>query len=187
MSSYNHPEGFEALARISPIDLDSASPEQREAHEEGLRRYGRMTNMKRTLLRSLPAYEALMTWYPLREHLLTFLDEATFDLYSHAISKATECPVCTNYFRRVLIDAGIDPKAPAEDGRRQALVDFGRSIGLDPRHVAPESFAPLKAHFTDDQIVALVGFAAMMVATNIVNNALEVDVDEYLQPYVEQA
>jgi alkylhydroperoxidase family enzyme len=175
------------LSRITPIDLESASPEQKEAFEEGLRRYGRMTNMKRTLLRSLPAFDALMTWYPLRKHLLTFLDEATFDLYSHAISKATECPVCTNYFRRVLIDSGIDPKVPATDARRQALIDFGQSIGLDPRSTAPETFAPLKAHFTDDQIVALVAFAGMMIATNIVNNALEVDVDEYLQPYVEQA
>ncbi|MGV3614202.1 MAG: carboxymuconolactone decarboxylase family protein [Fimbriimonas sp.] len=175
------------MSRISPIDIDSASPAQREAFDEGLRRYGRMTNMKRTLLRSLPAFDALMTWYPLREHLLTFLDEATFDLYSHAISKATDCPVCTNYFRRVLIDAGIDPKLPTGDARRQALMDFGQSIGLDPRSAAPETFAPLKEHFTDDQIVALVAFAGMMVATNIVNNALEVDVDEYLQPYVEGA
>lgn len=175
------------MARITPIDIESASSEQKEAFDEGLKRFGRMTNMKRTLLRSLPAFDALMTWYPLREHLLTFLDEATFDLFSHAISKATECPVCTNYFRRVLIDSGIDPKVPATDTRRKALVDFGQSIGLDPRTTAPETFAPLKAHFTDDQIVALVAFAGMMVATNIVNNALEVDVDEYLQPYVEQA
>lgn len=174
------------MARVTPIDLESATPEQQAANEEGIRRYGRMTNMKRTLLRSLPAYDALMTWYPLREHLLTFLDEASFDLFSHAISKATECPVCTNYFRRVLIDAGIDPKARDEDTRRRALVDFGQSIGLDPRQTSPEVFAPLKAHFTDDQIVALVAFAGMMVATNIVNNALEVDVDEYLQPYVEK-
>lgn len=175
------------MSRITPIEIDSASPAQKEAFDLGIERYGRMTNMKRTLLRSLPAFDALMTWYPLREHLLTFLDEPTFDLYSHAISKATECPVCTNYFRRVLIDSGIDPKAPATDARRKALVDFGQSIGLDPRSTAAETFAPLKAHFTDDQIVALVAFAGMMVATNIVNNALEVDVDEYLQPYVEQA
>jgi hypothetical protein len=39
--------------------------------------------------------------------------------------------------------------------------------------------------FTDQQIVALTAFGAMMVATNVVNNALEVDLDEYLMGYRE--
>jgi hypothetical protein len=175
------------MARIEPIDLDSAPPEARQAFDEGVRKFGRMTNMKQTLLRSIPAYDALMTWYPLREHLLTFLSERAFDLYSHSISNATECPVCTNYFRRVLIEAGDDPSAPKVDEREQALVDFGRAIGLDPRDVRSDVYERLLPHFTEDQVVALVGFAGMMVATNIVNNALHVDVDEYLQPYVETA
>ena len=33
------------------------------------------------------------------------------------------------------------------------------------------------------QIVALTAFAAMMIATNIFNNALEVELDEYLFAY----
>jgi hypothetical protein len=175
------------MARVSPIDLSSASPEARQAFEDGVVRYGRMTNMKQTLLRSIPAYDALMTWYPLREHLLTFMSEHAFDRFAHAISHATECPVCTNYFRRVLIEAGDDPSGPPVDEREQVLTDFGRAIGLDPRRVADELYEALRQHFTADQIVALVGFAGMMVATNIVNNVLEVDVDGYLQPYLEKA
>jgi len=175
------------MARIEPIDLNIASRESRRAFEDGVIKFGRMTNMKRTLLRSVPAYDALMTWYPLREHLLTFLSERAFDLYAHAISSATECPVCTNYFRRVLIDAGEDPRAPILDQREEALVEFGRAIGLNPRSVSDEVYERLLPFFDQDQIVALVGFAGMMVATNIVNNALLVEVDEYLQPYVEKA
>ncbi|AIE85931.1 carboxymuconolactone decarboxylase family protein [Fimbriimonas ginsengisoli] len=173
------------MARVEPLDLDSATPEAREAFDRGIQQYGRMTNMKVTLLRSLPAYEALMTWYPLRDHLLGFISPRAFDLFAHAISHATKCPVCTNYFRRVLIEAGENPSAPTLDDREQALVNFGRSIGFDPRHVADEVYEPLTRYFTQDQIVALVGFAGMMVATNIVNNALRVEVDEYLQPYAE--
>jgi alkylhydroperoxidase family enzyme len=175
------------MARIDPLDLNGATAEAQAAFDAGVVKFGRMTNMKQTLLRSLPAYDALMTWYPLREHLLTFLSERTFDLYSHAISNATECPVCTNYFRRVLIEAGEDPGAPKLDPREQSLIDFGRAIGLDPRGVPTETYEALLPFFTEDQIVALVGFAGMMVATNIVNNVLEVNVDEYLQPYVEKA
>src|ERR1700678_4561326 len=135
------------MARIEPIDLDSASPEAKQAFDEGVKKFGRMTNMKQTLLRSLPAYDALMTWYPLREHLLTFLSDRTFDLYAHAISNATECPVCTNYFRRVLIEAGNDPSAPTLDEREQALVDFGRAIGLDPRDVPDAVYEKLSPFF----------------------------------------
>jgi len=43
------------------------------------------------------------------------------------------------------------------------------------------------AVFSDEQIVALTSFGAMMVATNIVNNALEVDLDTYLEPYRKDA
>jgi hypothetical protein len=35
--------------------------------------------------------------------------------------------------------------------------------------------------------VALTAFGAMMVATNVFNNALEVDLDEYLKPYTKGA
>jgi hypothetical protein len=31
--------------------------------------------------------------------------------------------------------------------------------------------------------VALTAFGALMVATNVVNNALDIELDEYLQPY----
>ena len=36
---------------------------------------------------------------------------------------------------------------------------------------------------THPQIVALTAFGALMVATNVFNNALAVPLDEYLEPY----
>jgi len=53
--------------------------------------------------------------------------------------------------------------------------------------VSDELYARLVAVFSDEQIVALTSFGAMMVATNIVNNALEVDLDTYLEPYRKDA
>jgi alkylhydroperoxidase family enzyme len=44
-------------------------------------------------------------------------------------------------------------------------------------------FKSLAAFFTPEQIVALTAFAGLMVATNIINNVLEVDLDEYLYEY----
>jgi len=41
----------------------------------------------------------------------------------------------------------------------------------------------LESYFLPAQIVTLTAFGALMVATNVVNNALEVELDDYLQPY----
>jgi hypothetical protein len=37
--------------------------------------------------------------------------------------------------------------------------------------------------FNEEQIVALTAFGALMVATNVFNNALDIDLDGYLEDY----
>ena len=49
--------------------------------------------------------------------------------------------------------------------------------------VAIDLYARVSAHFDDEQMVALTAFGAMMVATNIINNALDVPLDDYLMEY----
>ena len=49
--------------------------------------------------------------------------------------------------------------------------------------VFPTSFGRLAARLRPEQIVALTAFGGLMVATNLFNNALRVDLDEYLEPY----
>ena len=175
------------MPRIRPIDPHSAPPEVGEAHEKALERFGRVTNMKATLLHSLPAFDALMTWYDLRETVQPFLGERLTDLFSHAISAGSDCLICSTYFRRALIDAGVNPDELSLDEREQVVVEFGQGLAKPFSRVADDLYARLSALFTDEQIVALTAFGAMMVATNIVNNALEVDLDEYLTEYREGA
>ena len=69
------------------------------------------------------------------------------------------------------------------DDRETAVVDFGRALAVSPFKVPDEVYQRLATHFQRNQIVALTAFAALMVATNVFNNALDVDLDEYLQPY----
>ena len=171
------------MPRIRPVDPQSAPPEIREAHEKALRRFGRVTNMKATLLHSLPAFDALMTWYDLRETVQPFLGERLTDLFSHAISAGTDCLICSTYFRRALIDAGINPDELVLDEREQVVVEFGRCLAKPFSRVPDELYARLSALFTDEEVVTLTAFGAMMVATNVVNNALEVELDEYLTEY----
>jgi alkylhydroperoxidase family enzyme len=171
------------MPRIRPIDHELASPEVRGAHDAAVRRFGRITNMKATLLHSLPAFDALMTWYDLRDTVQPFLGEKLTDLFSHAISAGTDCLVCSTYFRRALHDAGVNPDGLSLDEREQVVVEFGQRLAQPLARVPDHLYARLAALFTDEQIVALTAFGAMMVATNVFNNALDVDLDEYLMEY----
>jgi alkylhydroperoxidase family enzyme len=45
----------------------------------------------------------------------------------------------------------------------------------------------LFAFLTQDQVVTLTAFGAMMLATNVFINALDVDLDEYLHVYRKHA
>ena len=139
--------------------------------------------MKRTLAHSPMALRALMTWYDLRDEVEPFLGKRATALFAHAISAGTDCLICSTFFRRLLIDAGDDPDDPELDDREGLVVSYGRQLARDPNGVTDELFARLSSVFSAEQIVALTAFGGLMVATNLVNNALRVDLDEYLWSY----
>ena len=64
-----------------------------------------------------------------------------------------------------------------------AVIAFGRRLAVTPYRVPDDVYAPLAARLTREQIVALTAFGALMVATNVFNNALDVPLDDYLEPF----
>lgn len=171
------------MPRIEPLDQDTAPPDVRAAWDAHVRDHGRITNMKRTLLHSVPAFHALMEWYTLRDVVRPFIGDRGATIFSHAISAETDCLICSTFFRRILIDAGENPDQLGLDEREQLLVEFGRQLARDPKAVSDELYARLAAEFTVPQIVSLTAFGAIMLATNVFNDALRVDLDAYLEPY----
>jgi len=171
------------MPRIHPVERAEAAPEIGAAYDGVVREHGRITNMKRTLLHSKPAFDALMEWYPLRDTVAPFLGERLTNIFAHAISSENDCLICSTFFRRILIDAGENPDQFSLDEREQAVVDFGRHLAKPFARVPDEVFARVAALFTEEQIVALTAFGAMMVATNIVNNVLDIPLDGYLEDY----
>jgi alkylhydroperoxidase family enzyme len=171
------------MARIPPLS-DGEMPEaSRAALERHVAGQGRATNMKRTLAHSPVALRVLLEWYALRDEVLPFLGERLTNLFAHAISSQTDCLICSTFFRRILIDAGENPDSLSFDAREAAVVEFGRQLARDPNAVSDELFARLAAYFKPEQIVALTAFAGLMIATNVFNNAIRVDLDEYLWSY----
>ncbi|HEU0053716.1 MAG TPA: hypothetical protein VFQ39_11080 [Longimicrobium sp.] len=174
------------MPRIAPLEYADAPPDARAAHDEHLKT-ARITNMKRTLLHSVPAFRALMTWYDLRDAVQPFLGQRLTTLFAHAVSSETECLICSTFFRRILVDSGEDPDRLELDAREAAVVAFGRALAVTPHRVPDDVYARAAAYFDDAEMVALVAFGALMVATNVVNNALGVPLDDYLQPYRKDA
>jgi alkylhydroperoxidase family enzyme len=179
----NPTSGDPIVARIDPLNASETAGPRRAALDEVVVAHGRATNMKTTLARSPVALRALMAWYDLRDEVAGFLGDRATLLFAHAISTATDCLICSTFFRRLLLDAGEDPEALRLDDRERLIIEYGRQLAREPNDVSDVLFARLNEHFDGDQLVTLTAFAGLMVATNLFNNALRVDLDEYLWPY----
>jgi alkylhydroperoxidase family enzyme len=170
------------MPRVPPLDQAQASAEARAL----LDKHG-ATNMKRTLAHAPVALEAYLRWYDLHAEAVSFLGPRTAMIYAHAISAQADCLICSTFFRRWLTEAGEDPDSLELDDRESALVAFGRQLARDSNAVDDDLYAELQRHFTSAQIVVLTAFGGLMVATNLFNNALKIDLDEYLFPFRKEA
>ncbi|HYK52237.1 MAG TPA: hypothetical protein VEV38_01740 [Candidatus Eremiobacteraceae bacterium] len=171
------------MARIRPLDREEAPADSQAEFDKQIRAHGRMTNMKRTLAHSWPALRALMEWYPLRDEVAAFLGDRLADLFSHAISSQTDCLICSTFFRRIFIESGENPDSFELDDWSKTIVEYGRAMARDAHDVSDDLFARLKARLSDEQIVVLTAFGSIMLATNVFNDALRVDLDDYLKPF----
>jgi alkylhydroperoxidase family enzyme len=171
------------MARISPLEPDDAPPHVRERYADLVRASQRITNMKRTLAHDAVAYDALLTWYPLRDRAASFLTDREADVFAYAISTENECVLCSTSLRRAFAEAGDDPDALTLTERQRLLVDYGSQLARDPRGVGEELSAALAREFTPPQIVVLTAFGGLMIATNVFNDALRVDLDDGLAAY----
>ncbi len=171
------------MAHISQMTYEEASPKVKELIDEQIRKNGRITNMKKTLLHSLPAYRALMEWYTLRDEVELFLGSRGVNFYCYAISSENDCLICSTFFAQILDEWNIDFEAFHFTEEETAVIDFGRALVSSPHDIPDELFGRLKQFYNEEQIIALTAFGSMMIATNLINTALKVELDEELIPY----
>jgi alkylhydroperoxidase family enzyme len=171
------------MPRIQPVEVETAPQMSRKQLEMQIKTHGRATNMKRTLAHSPMALHAFMHWYDLYDEVAEFLGKRATTLFVHAISTKTNCLICSTFFRRWLIESGEDPDALTLDDRERTIVEFGRQLAADANAVSDELYSRLSRFLAPEQIVSLTAFGGLMIATNVFNNALRVDLDEYLFPF----
>lgn len=170
--------------RILPIVEENASPETQQAYQDHRDQYhGRITNMKATLGRSSIAFKAYMQWYPLYDGVKKILGDRLAPIYAWSISEASDCPLCSTYFRKAIIEAGEKPEELILSSQEQSVIDFGAAIAFNKGFIPDEIYQPIREKFSEEEIVILVAFAGIMMATNIFNNVIHTEIDEYLYPY----
>jgi len=171
------------VSYISMTEYETAGEDVRREYNDQIARHGRITNMKRTLLRSVPAFRAYMEWYTLRDLIVPFIGERALSLFSYAISNGNNCLICSLFFRKILVDSGEDPDNPRLNDVERLLMELGRQIAVDPHAITDDVYDGLKLKFTEEQIVLLIAFAGIMYATNLFNTIAKVPLDEVLYPY----
>jgi hypothetical protein len=173
------------MPRIKPVTGDEILPPVKKAFEEHRTKYkSRITNMKATLGHSLLAFELYMQWYPLYEEVKKITGERAAYLFAWAISNASNCPLCSMYFRKIMIDAGEDPENLKLNDHEQALLNVGSAIVQRQGNIEDSIYNEVSKKYTEKEMVILIAFAGQMIATNIFNNVIETAIDEYLEAYL---
>jgi hypothetical protein len=173
------------MSHLSQINYDTASDAIRAEYDREVSLRGRMTNMKRTLLHSPAAHRIYAEWFTLREELRPALDDRAIWLLCQAIAIESRSIIPVGFFRRALINAGLQPEAVVPTEHEALLIEFGRAIVADSTAVPDALWDRLKARYDEPTLVNLVAFTGIMIATAIFNNAVRIDLDPELLPYLE--
>lgn len=170
-------------ARVPVADYTSISPKAKGLWDKQMSDHGRMTEMKKTLAHSDVAFAALMEWYPLYQQVCQAIGELSCLIFAFALSSQTSCLICSTFFRRILIQRGLQPESLELSKREVALVEMAQHLAERSQRVPDKIFNDATAGLNEKDKVNLIAFAGMMIATNMINNALQIPLDDYLQEF----
>lgn len=174
------------MSYITQVEYENATAEVKEQFDIQIKRHGRITNMKKTLLHSVPAFKALMEWYPLQEEVAKVIGERATNFYCYAISTKNDCLICSMFFKKILDDLEINFENFEFTKEENDLIEYGRYLVSDPENIPKELFDNFKERYTEEEIVLITAFGSMMIATNLINTALKVELDDVLVPYTKR-
>jgi hypothetical protein len=173
------------MPRIHPLPMSETDESTLQLYDQHTSKYNaRITNMKATLGHSALAFEVYMEWYRLYTRVKEITGERLAYLFAYSVSKGSNCPLCTTFFRKIIIDNGETPESMELTKEEQLLLDFGSAIAMRQGEVSDELFDAINKLYTTQQMVELIAFAGQMIATNIFNNVIGTDIDEYLFSYL---
>src|SRR4051812_42107470 len=147
------------MPRLQPITNDQLSADTKAAFERHVREHqSRITNMKATMGRSVLAFEIYMRWYDLYEKVKAITGERMAYLFAHSISVGSNCPLCSTYFRKVIIENGEKPEQLVLKEDEQMLLDFGSMLSINIGNVEERLYEKMANKYSEEEMVVLVAF-----------------------------
>ncbi|MDO3412416.1 hypothetical protein QWJ34_21810 [Saccharibacillus sp. CPCC 101409] len=161
------------------LQYEDMNPEVREFVDARLQSGTRVTNMVKTLLYSMPSFKA-MEFYPVRNELQKIIGSRAVYFYCYAISTENECLVCSTYHAKLLRDLEIRFDEFEFTEIEKVLIDYGRGLVNNANSIDASIYDRLREQFSSEEIVLITTVGCKMIASNLFNEALKVDLDEYL-------
>jgi uncharacterized peroxidase-related enzyme len=169
------------MPRVSYIEAEHASPEVREIYQTTLR--GKPGSIQK-LLAHRP--ELLKTFLAFYASIGRTLERRLYEVVYVRVSMINRCNYCLQHHLAGSRRVGVTPEewqalrnadyshfSPQE----QAALKFAEKITMASHNVGDSDFAPLKEHFTEEQIVDLNCLAALVNFTNRVTDPLGAELE----------
>ena len=164
------------MSYISKIDPETAGEKEKEVIRDHLAQGYRLTNEKLTLLHNAEAFKAIEdSSYTLDRELQRLIGKRAGDFFEYAISEENDCLVCSAYFSRLLEKNHIDFATFDFTDDECLLIEYGRAIARDPKHVPEDLMRLMQQTFTEEQLVVITTMGVFMIANNYFNDILKVD------------
>jgi len=169
------------MARISLIEMESATPEVKEIYEKALR--GKPGNAQKALAHRP---EILKNFLPFYASVGRSLDRKLYELIYLRVSFINGCHYCQQHHLASSKRAGLtaeDWKA-LKDGnyvrfteKEQTALTYAEKLTRSPRDVNDADFKTLKKHFSDAEIVDLHLLVGLANLTNRFTDPLGLELE----------
>jgi uncharacterized peroxidase-related enzyme len=169
------------MARVSYVELETASPEVREIYEKTLR--GKPGSVHK-LVAHRP--DVLKTFLPFYASVGRSLERRLYELVYIRVSMINGCRYCLQHHLAGSKRVGVTPEEWARlnagdysgfKPNEQAALKFAEKLTRESRNITDADIAVLKAHFTEEQIVDLDLLVGLINLTNRLTDPLGADLE----------
>lgn len=140
-------------------------------------------NMSGTLAYSPAAFTAYLQGHQLAIAVENMLGERLANQFAYTVALTSDCPLCAAYFSKRISLLEEDQLHHLPGIEERPLLDFAGSIARHRGNIADHVFNPVRDQLSNEQLIALVAYAGLIMAASVFNNVLETEMDEQLLPY----
>lgn len=171
------------MSRIVAVDPATATGEAKPLLEAVRAGLGMVPNFMRVLAHSPVALQAFLGFHGIAGH--GALDSRTQERIALAVAERNACNYCLSAHTAIGRKAGLDNaeilaarQGGSSDARAAAAVTFASALLEDAGQVGDEAFEAVRAAgYSDAEIVEIVAHVALNLFTNILNKAVQVEID----------